>query len=189
MSVNLGNAQRCKVCGEIFTATESGDLHRVIAETYDLVRDARGGIVRRHPGERQPGDAVQSLGNQRRRCLSAAEMVAAGMGRDSRGFWRRDRPGRQSPSHWLAGVAEAEGLAGETLGTGTPEGREALESLTAIPSAAILDARRELRGVAVEVECSECFHASGIRVALGAEAQVLRLECGHSEVVESVAAR
>lgn len=60
--------EHCAACGETFTGTEAGDLHRV--------------------GEHHaPAGTFWA-----RRCLTPAEMVKRGMEQDDRGMWRRARP-------------------------------------------------------------------------------------------------
>lgn len=52
----------CRPCGQTFTSTTAGDLHRV-------------------------GDHAVSVGPNRRRCLTVEEMEARGMVRNQRGHW------------------------------------------------------------------------------------------------------
>ncbi len=110
--------QLCKVCGERFTGSEAGDLHRVVSEVYSIERNGR----------------TLSVGNERRRCLSVAEMLGKGMARNARGEWQRGTAGRRgvptsrpwdasarmagrnlTASQGLAGIRVAPGHAGASL--------------------------------------------------------------------------
>lgn len=82
-ALGIGTAiQRCPLCGETFTGTEAGNMHRVLVETYDVVRlrDLR----------------TLSVANERRRCLSVEEMAAKGMARNRLGHWQRGNAGRRT---------------------------------------------------------------------------------------------
>lgn len=72
--------QLCTVCGERFTGSEAGDLHRVVSEVYSIERNGR----------------TLSVGNERRRCLSVGEMLGKGMARNARGEWQRGPAGRRT---------------------------------------------------------------------------------------------
>lgn len=61
--------EHCAVCCETFTGTEAGDMHRI--------------------GDHNDGT---------RRCMTVDEMLDAGLVRDTRGMWRRDRGDR--PNRW-----------------------------------------------------------------------------------------
>lgn len=74
--------EHCTVCHETFTGNEAGDRHRV--------------------GDHNDRDPNSP---DRRRCLTSAEMLGAGMVQDDRGMWRvhRDRP-----NHWAVARQTAE---------------------------------------------------------------------------------
>lgn len=59
--------EHCASCHETFTGTSAGDKHRV-------------------------GDHAISVGPNRRRCLTVAEMAKKGLWRTSRGYWAAGRP-------------------------------------------------------------------------------------------------
>ncbi len=127
-AIRPGSAvQLCKVCGERFTGSEAGDLHRVVSEVYSIERNGR----------------VLSVGNERRRCLSVAEMVGKGMARNARGEWQRGAAGRRTvPTSrpWdtsarmaVPSLTDSQAVAGTPL---TPEPCEAVTHETAIRGAA-----------------------------------------------------
>lgn len=103
-----GSGQLCRVCGEAFTSTEAGDLHRIVVDTHDVVRAGR----------------VLSISNERRRCLTVAEMIDKGMTRDARGLWQRGNANRKT-------------VRGPWMGPG----RAACSDLTAAGSSSVIRGR------------------------------------------------
>ena len=83
-------AERCTVCGHVFSSTSNGDRHRRVAETYDLVR-ADGKVQRKHLERNEKGKAVVPDGwqllsehNQRRECVYPATVDLV---QNKRGVW------------------------------------------------------------------------------------------------------
>ena len=89
--------QHCSApgCHETFTGTTSGDMHRV-------------------------GEHHTSVGPNRRRCLTPAEMIDLGMGRNRFGYWMSPAEG----PHFKGGVSsrsDEQGGGGATTPGGIPE--------------------------------------------------------------------
>lgn len=89
-----GKQQQCPVCREVFTGPTAADAHRIVADTYDLIR-VDGRLVRTElkldeKGRRlvPAGGSLVSVGNQLRRCLTRDELAAKGLVLDDRGRWR-----------------------------------------------------------------------------------------------------
>lgn len=85
-------AERCTVCGHVFSSTANGDRHRKVVEHYDLVR-VDGKVRREHLERNEKGKAVVPDGwqllsehNQRRECVNPATVDLV---QNKRGVWVR----------------------------------------------------------------------------------------------------
>ena len=83
-------AERCTVCGHVFSTTANGDRHRKVVERYDLVR-VDGKVQRVHLERSEKGKAVVPEGwtllsehNERRGCVDPATV---GLVQNKRGVW------------------------------------------------------------------------------------------------------
>ena len=72
-----GRAEHCTACHETFTGTKAGEMHR-------------------------RGDCGVKTGPDRRRCLTADEMLDKGMARNARGHWK------STNDPWTGPTAEPE---------------------------------------------------------------------------------
>lgn len=79
----------CGKCRERFASDRAFDKHRVIAEVYAVTATARGRVSRVANDAPAPrGGRIMSRGNERRRCLTVAEMRATGLELATEGAWR-----------------------------------------------------------------------------------------------------
>ena len=83
-------AERCTVCGHVFSSTANGDRHRKVVERYDLVR-VNGKVQRKHLERNEKGKAVVPEGwqllsehNQRREYVYPATVDLV---QNKRGVW------------------------------------------------------------------------------------------------------
>ena len=85
----MSRIERCRLCGERFSTTTAGDMHRAISGTYNLIRRKGSTVVERiASGEPVPtGARVLSRGNQIRRCRGVVELIYLGMRQTVRGVW------------------------------------------------------------------------------------------------------
>lgn len=92
-----GRMCQCNACGHTFGGERGFDLHRV------------GGYA--------PPGSMQGT----RRCLTADEMMAAGMTQDERGLWRRPQPALFAAANAESGPSDPVPLRGYRVGNARPE--------------------------------------------------------------------